>query len=71
MTGARGVFGLALGLGLLVGVLVGIAVSEGTGSIPYYMAYKDGQVDYAAGKVKWILVKQADGSTQWKEKKTD
>ena len=32
-------------------------------------SYKQGQIDCLNGKIKYELVKQPDGTTEWKEKK--
>ena len=34
-------------------------------------SYKQGQIDAINGKIKYELVKQPDGTTEWKEKKEE
>lgn len=51
--------------GIFVGLMAGIGIAEMPGSVPYSAAYREGQIDYASGKIKWVLERQPDGSTTW------
>lgn len=52
----------------LVGVLMGVVIGFNVCNLVNLLAgitYKDGQIDALIGNVKYQLVKQKDGTTEW------
>lgn len=52
---------------LVIIVILAIAIWISSG-ISYWVGFRDGQVDYANGRIGVVLEKQSDGSSVWKMK---
>lgn len=53
----------------LIGVVAGVLMASAVWFKFTKDNYKQGQIDYANNIIRYELVKQADGSSKWEEKK--
>ena len=53
--------------GVVSGSLFGISIMVLIMSVNVKDAYKQGQIDVINGKIKYELVKQSNGSTEWEK----
>lgn len=64
-------FEFSIGFMIGVGTALCLAMASPKGTKPYndgeIAGYKQGQVDYANGKIKYKLVKQPDNTVKWKK----